>query len=381
MQRFTLIRQKEFNFSIVKTNFKYLLLFLIYWLLCLTPISTKAFKNPEVAFQFLTDDSVLLDIYGYYDNAGLLDGYTSHVITPVCEDSSCYNAEIDLFWDLTGNFKTFKIIPKNPLTKLDHIPFTKADYNKLMQVLFIKSPSFVYMKRSQLVVNDNPEVDGITSATAAQVKEDMVYGAIYTCYTLWHIANGQIVFKIKEHTANNLNKQLIKKLLMSEKVEEHFLIISAIDADYFSIFLHQILALADRHKGYFIMSVIDNMPASLMKSGEVQDFFTSNFSQMEYQVKNKLLEKLYNVPLKSSLQVALINGILPGNSIQNEKIIRLVIKNIEKKNFEEIIKMFEAIKIKRIKVSEELHTELIALGDQYKPLIKEVRRYSKAHGK
>ncbi len=362
-------------------TYKYLLPLLISGLLCLSHNNSKASKNPEIAFQFLTDDSILLDIYAYFDDNDLLEGYTSHIITPVCEDSSCYDAEIHFYWDPMGNFKTFKINLANPLTKLDHIPFSKSDYKKLLNILFIKSPSFVYLKRSQLVEEVNSGIDGMTSATATQVKEDMVHGAIYTCYTLWHIANGQIIIDVKKHTAKSLNEKLIHKLLTSENVEEHFFVIENIDVGYFNQFLSQILTLAGKYKGYFIMSVIENIPTSLMEKNEVQDFFSANFNQLAYQVQINLLEKLYDVPLKNSLQAALINGILPENSIQNENIIRLIIKNADEENIYELRKLFKVLQLKEIVVSEKCYKELISMGNQYKSLKKEVRRFKKAFGK
>ncbi len=345
----------------------------------------EASKNPVIAFQYLTDDSVGLDIYEYYDAAGLLDGYTAHVNTPVCEDSLCYKAELEFYWNITGNFAEFKLMPDRPLTKLDHVPFSKSDYGKLMDILLNQTPSFVYLKRNELVSKNTDEnaleIDGISSATVTQVKEDMVEGAIYTCYTLWHIANGEIIFNIKEHTIKKLDKPLIHKLLGSKNLEELFFVIENIDSGYFSIFLPEILSLAEEYGGYFIKSVIENMPVSLMKDDIVQNFFSTNFNQLEHQAQNSLLEKLEEVRLKKSILVVLIDGILPGNSLQNEQIIRMVIKNTNSENIEVLIKMFEVLRNRQIVVSEDLYKELISLEDRYESLKKEVRRFRNIHDK
>ena len=181
-------------------------------------VGFQSFDDQKIAFQYLTSDKVLLDIYEHYDSEGLLEGYTSHIVTPVCEDKLCLEAEVKMYWDLLGNFIKFIPIAENPLTKLDHIPFDSADYQKLHKILSDKSPSFIHLRRNELINNDGDGiegVDGISSATVAGVKRDMVDGAIFTCYTLWYIANGGINFNIQEHTRNKINNELIIKMVFS----------------------------------------------------------------------------------------------------------------------------------------------------------------------
>ena len=371
--------------SIVNIRNKFLSYAIIPGILCLSFVRLKNTGKHEIAFQYLTDDSVLLDIYKYYDTAGLLDGYTSHVKTPVCEDSLCYEAELDFYWNLLGNFTEFSLTPEKPLTKLDHVPFSKSDYKKLSRILLTKTPSFVYLRKNELV-NENinkdfPGIDGISSATVAEVREDMVEGAIYTCFTLWHIANGEITFNIKEHTRKELNEKLVRKLLRSQEVAEHYFIIENIDPEYYKIFLPEILSLAKKYQGYFIKRILEKIPVSLMEDDLVQDFFATNFNQLEYPSQTVLISKLAEIRLKTSTLDALIEGIHPANPQQNEKIIRLVINNTNSENIGALIKMFEVLSNRQIIVSDGLYKVLISLDDQYKSIRKEVKEFRHVHDK
>lgn len=370
----------SFN-PVVNIRNKLLLYASIPGILCLSFVFIKNVGEQEIAFQYLTDDSVLLDIYKYYDKVALLDGYTSHVKTPVCEDSLCYEVELDFFWDILGNFTEFRISPAKPLTKLDHVPFSKSDYDKLNNILLIKSPSFVYLRRNELVrenINEDfPEIDGITSATVTEVREDMVEGAIYTCYTLWHIANGNITFKIKEHSRKELNEKLVHKLLRSNSVAEHYFLIENMDSGYFKLFLSEILYLAEKYHGFFTRRVIEKIPAYLLEEQLVQEFFSLNFNHLEYPSQTILIAKLDDIRLKKSILETLVDGIQSGNTQQNEQIIGLIIKNTNSDSIDTLLKMYEALRSRRIVVSDDLYKELISLGQQYKPLIKEVRKFKR----
>jgi hypothetical protein len=354
-------------------------------ILCLSFVILKNTGKHEIAFQYMTDDLVLLDIYQYFDTAGLLDGYTSYVKTPVCEDSLCYEVELEFYWDLLGNFTEFSLTPEKPLTKLDHIPFSKSDYEKLSRILLTKTPSFVYLRKNELVgenINEEfPEIDGISSATVVEVREDMVHGAIYTCFTLWHIANGEITFNIKEHTRKGLNEKLIRKLLSSNNVEGHYFLIENIDSRYFKLFLPEILSLAEKYRGFFIRRVIVKIPAYLLEIEVVQEFFSINFNQLEYPSQTRLIAKLKDIRLKKSTLEVLVDGIQYGNTQQNEQIIRLIIKNADSENIDILLKMYEVLRSRQIIVSDNLYMKLISLEKHYKSLKKEIRKFKRAYDK
>jgi len=236
--------------------------------LSLISFAQEIFRSkPRFAIDYLSQDSVLLKIYETYDINGQLDGYTSHILTPVCKNYECYNAELDYYWDVLGNFFDFIIISGKPLTKLDHIPFQDSDYEKLKNILLTKSPSFIHLRRDELVVKpiatNLQDVNGISGATIKYIEKDMVSGAIYTCYTLWHIANGDINFQLQEYTKQNLNKELIFKLLNLDNVEAHYFAIENMDSNSFEFFIDEIVELCKKYGQYFTNRLYDQLPDDL----------------------------------------------------------------------------------------------------------------------
>ncbi len=228
---------------------------------------TSKMGNPEIAFQYLTEDSVLLDIYEAYDSEGQLAGYHAHVTTPVCNTGLCYEAELDFYWDVLGNFSDFEILQDKPLTKLDHVPFEDSDYEKLKAILLTKSPTFIHLRRDELVVKpfdtDPQDVDAVGGATLKHIEKDMVEGAIYTCYTLWHIANGDINFQMQEHTIQNLDEGLLAKLLNSDDVEAHYFAVENMDPAYFEVFIDQIAEACKSYGQYFTDRTYTRLPDHL----------------------------------------------------------------------------------------------------------------------
>lgn len=336
--------------------------------------------NRKIAFQYLTNEKVLLDIYEYYDNQGLLEGYTSHVTTPVCEDKACLEAEVDIYWNLPGNFIKFSLVPENPLTKLDHIPFDNSDYQKLNEILLDKTPSFIHLKRSELTsgnVYESNEVDGISSATIAEVKEDMVEGAIFTCYTLWYIANGGISFNIQEHTSKKIDHQLIAKMVRSENTESHYFLIENIKPAFFEGFLNEVVTLAMEYDAFFIQRIIEKGPENLNQNPLNQDFLLGYFNDLEYSSKNELLKKLKNGRLKKNNLEFLVKHLHPANTKLNQLIIKLICNNAADENIDVLIEMFQTLIDHRIEVSSGSYRRLINLEQQHDELIKIVRKLKK----
>ena len=57
------------------------------------------------------------------------------------------------------------------------------------------------------------QVDGLTSATSLSHQDSVVPGAVYTSFTLWHWANGQVRNAIQTLTAKSIGKDQLKAYL------------------------------------------------------------------------------------------------------------------------------------------------------------------------
>lgn len=342
-------------------------------------------EHEHFAFKFMTMDSVELEVYYDYDSSGTWVGYYSHIKTPVCEDQLCFDAELDFYWDLLGNFSRFNLLEDKPLTKQDHVPFDDADYVKLRNILLTKSPAFIHLRRSELITRpehtDLSDIDANTGATAREVKKDMVPGAVYTCYTLWHIANGGIEFRIKEHTKQKLDRDVIQQILNSKQVEAHYYLVENMDSEYFKEFLSDFMALAQRYDPYFTGRLMDRFPQNLWSNTQVQEFFLRHFQNLEYTAQDKLLLKLQNnVLLSESALDQLIENFHGSNIVRNDQIIKIMCNNANEDNIPALKEMISMINDRQIIFSQASHELLISLGGQFRELKKPIKQL-KQNGK
>lgn len=155
-----------------------------------------------------------------YDEAGVPQYFFRDIFTPVCLDDVCKPVRINLYWDLLGNYLKFEVPINEPLTKLNHQKFAPEDYGKLQQILANKNSLLKDFKMEELVdpasQNLSDSVDAVTGATKKTIKNEIIDGALYTCYTLWHLANGDVVKEIEKITSKNMNEQLLHQFLKSK---------------------------------------------------------------------------------------------------------------------------------------------------------------------
>ena len=140
--------------------------------------------------------------------------YVCHIFTPVCNTGECMPVYINIYWDLMGKYSHFDFDNGAILTKLDHVPFTPSDYILLDKILREPDPRFQSLPTHAEIQShgasdrgDNQQaspsapifkqvfqtkyemVDGISGATRPEQVAKFVPGALYTCYTLWGLAN------------------------------------------------------------------------------------------------------------------------------------------------------------------------------------------------
>ncbi|MDP6524973.1 MAG: hypothetical protein QGH15_12195 [Kiritimatiellia bacterium] len=142
------------------------------------------------------------------------DGYFMDVDSVICEDGQCAFLTGSMHWDLIGRYRRYSLEPGKDLTKEKHHRFAPEDYIQLDRLL----------RNRDSLLRDHPfkdltkpgkkqDIHGITGATAEALKAETVPGAVHTCYTLWHWANGDVIKTIRELTAASLDTALACRLL------------------------------------------------------------------------------------------------------------------------------------------------------------------------
>ncbi len=308
-------------------NQKYACFYIFLSILLFLSFSFKLDTKKELAFQFFNQDSVEIAVQEVLGADSSLIRYKSRVKTPVCEGKICYEVELIFYWNLVGDFVNYELIPGKPLTKRKHEPFTAADYQKLTELLADKEPPFLNLKKEELVV----KLDAVTGATVASIKGQTIEGAVYSCYTLWQIANGEVIDRIQRHTLQNMDKRIVRNIMaINSSDADYFLLNNFKKADFVN-FTSEIQVLIKRSKGYFAKNAIEKMPDELFSNLEIQTFFSEQYPLLTYYAQTALLERLQNRTISNQLSKTLIEN-LTGDQYQNQLILRLATFNPEKFN-------------------------------------------------
>jgi len=163
--------------------------------------------------------------------------YEANLNMPVCDDKLCANVYLKVYWDLAGNYICFDTIAGKPLTKFDHNPFTQADYKKLDQILNDRNSILRVLDKDELVDKSiklkSTAVDAVTGATPATIKNEVVEGAVYSAYSLWHFVNGSVKDSIKHYTLQIYSDKIAEQMLHSSNFETQLFALKNLDNSFF----------------------------------------------------------------------------------------------------------------------------------------------------
>ncbi|TDQ78298.1 hypothetical protein [Sphingobacterium yanglingense] len=187
----------------IKTGFVYLILSLNS-LLLFSQSWDSLKKEKDPIFSFTVNDTLSFPIYIVENVSDKGRYYAAKLQTNVCNDQICLPIEVNLFWDLLGNFHHFSRESGFNFTKFDHQYFDESDYDKLNQILLDSlSPLRDYAVEDLLDKSEKKfsvQIDAVTRPTSKLFSTVTVPGALYTVYTLWHIVNGPIKLKLNDYT-------------------------------------------------------------------------------------------------------------------------------------------------------------------------------------
>lgn len=153
------------------------------------------------------------------DNSGRPQYFFRNIFTPVCNTGECKPVYINFYWDLLGNYTRFDMPAGEVLTKTDHREFKEEDYRKLQEIISRETSIFSELKMEDLVVKGTEKIsdsaDVKTGATLKTIKNEVIEGAVYTCYTLWHLAHGSVVEEMRKITETYTSTALLHQFLQS----------------------------------------------------------------------------------------------------------------------------------------------------------------------
>ena len=280
-------------------------------------------KVPDTPVTYiLVGDTISIAVFTVRDSMGLPEKYMANIVTPVCESDKCYIIEIDFYWDLIGRFLDYDTIPGQGLTKLDHVPFTIEDYEKLDEILGTRNSVLASYTKEELVENTRAsEIDGFT---AQEIKESVISGGVYSCFTLWHIAHGAVVDSVKKATKSMFSEALVKKMVGQYDQEVNYYLINHFSDSDFLDYLPELLTTIPESEGYYAKNTIEHMPVEVLTDSLAQGFFAHHFASFNYYTQVALLKKLRQGSLNPALAFALKENMDERNSYKNELIKSLL---------------------------------------------------------
>ncbi|MVZ66120.1 hypothetical protein GQF61_09645 [Sphingobacterium sp. DK4209] len=168
-------------------------------------------KEQQPIMTFTVNDTLSFPVFVVENPADKALYYGTQLQTNVCNDQICLPIEVNLFWDLLGNYHHFSKEESFHFTKFDHKYFDEKDYERLQSILIDSlSPLRDYDVEDLLDKQEKKyslEIDAVTKPTSALFSNVTVPGALYTVYTLWHIVNGPIKQELNAYA----NKQYVDR--------------------------------------------------------------------------------------------------------------------------------------------------------------------------
>jgi hypothetical protein len=273
-------------------------------------------------------DSIRYEIWLVSDTSNQPDHYYGEIFTPVCYSRTCYPVFINYRWDLLGNYEKYELSDGRTLTKSDHLEFDKKEYEKLQDILSNDNSILKNYRADQLVSSTesiNPTgVDAVTGATIKSIQKEVISGAVYSCYTLWHIAHGDISGKLKQHTENHLkDDDLLIRFLQSSNYHYQYwaidetLVGGQIIADKYK---KPMLGILNGENVFVANNLLKELPSEIFNDKDEQLWLMESFLAAPYPLQLSILKKLSHIDLIQETSAALVAH-LPDTNDEQKKLI------------------------------------------------------------
>ena len=117
---------------------------------------------------------------------------------------------------------------------------------------------------------------------------------------------------------------LVQKLVMQNDQEINYYLINNFSRTDFQSYLPYLLETISDGQGYYAKNAIEKIPNELLKDSLAQNFFASNFSQLNYFTQVALLEKLTANSISEKMKITLYENLENRNSYKDNLIKSLL---------------------------------------------------------
>ena len=228
--------------------------------------------------------------------------YYADIQTPVCIDNICKPVFIEIYWNLLGNYVGFGVFEDHLLTKYDHDLFEPADYQLLHDLLLdkhsilgrreLKSLFDPSVKPEKEIEYKGQKVDGVSGATRKEIKESVVAGGLFSCYTMWHLVNGEVTVKMADRLDSVLSYELINYFLYSDYVDYQFYALKKMSGEDMYSEFHRIMEIYPQVNGLTKTYILKKLPLTVWQDQDHARRLYRLFSVSDINSKTVLVDKL-----------------------------------------------------------------------------------------
>lgn len=289
--------------------------------------------NKVPVINFTTDKSVEVTIYLVHNNQNVATYYTTRLQSPVCMENLCNPIDIEIQWDLLGYFKDYVENPNDPVTKFDHQPFSEDDHMKLKSILANTESLLQDYQIEDLVDTSvqiySEELDATTGATNKTFENDIVTGAIYTCYTLWTFVNGSLREEILNYTESILNEDILAQMIRSGQ-KNYLDYIFAHFSEYQSSRINNLIGnLIWQEDPLVSVKAIEAVNDKYWQQDTIAVLLEKRFFHLQNPVQNALIRNFMGPISHPAVLSAFISLLSELPSRQQQQVYNMVLSNTE----------------------------------------------------
>jgi hypothetical protein len=284
-------------------------------------------------FKIVENDTLTYTLKLALDESGKPQYFFRNIFTPVCYTNECKPVHINFYWDLLGNYMRYDLPKNKVLTKVDHDEFKEEDYQKLQDILAQPNSIFAELKMEDLIVKGTESltdsVDAKAGATLKTIKNQVIDGAVYTCYTLWHIAYGKAVPEMQKIMESYTNEALLHQFLTSTNHNYQYWAMAKVTDDKGIVqkpFETDIEKVIGGKNIFTARYALQHTNSQFFTGEQRQAWLWETFQKSSYALQIAILKKLTTIPLTPSLKKNLKATASSSNEEQSKLINAILTK-------------------------------------------------------
>ncbi|SKB93353.1 hypothetical protein [Dyadobacter psychrophilus] len=282
-------------------------------------------------FQIVENDTLTYTLKLALDDSGQPQYFFRNIFTPVCYTNECKPVHINFYWDLLGNYERFDLPKDKVLTKVDHDEFKQEDYEKLQEILAQSNSIFADLQMEDLIAkgtdNLTDSVDAKAGATLKTIKNQVIDGAVYTCYTLWHIAYGTAVPEMKKITETYQNDALLHRFLSGNNYHYQYWAMEKVmdkKGNVKNSYQSDIEKIIGGKNVFIAKNTLQRINSDFFLAPDRQQRLWETYEKSPYALQIAILKKLKSVQVTNTLASNLKSSLQKSNEEQTSLIKQIL---------------------------------------------------------